>query len=298
MSLSLPACPPGLKAIQHYLKIATEHETRDPVITYWARLTALQNGLAIDKSSKEALAVLLPLMDWLENEKQVKKELDSISNEIVASAHVENYAMKLFVTADKQDRAGNFGKNVVKCFYSAGVLFDVMETFGELSPETAHYRKYAKMKAAYIHNCLKNGETPVAGPLVEEGEDQEEDVSIPVPAPRSNTSEYKETSQHPPPPQNYPPSQPQNYPPPQPQNYPPQQPQSYPPAQQPTAPASHPGGSGGAGAPPATGLSMDQMARAQKLCKFAISSLDYQDTTTAVENLTKALTLLQTGREH
>ena len=66
--------------------------------------------------------------------------------------------MRLFVTADKQDRAGNFGKNVVKCFYSAGVLLDVMETFGELSPESAHYRKYAKMKAAYIHNCLKNGE--------------------------------------------------------------------------------------------------------------------------------------------
>ena len=157
MSLSLPACPPSLKSIQHYLKIASEHETRDPVITYWARITALQNGLSIDKSSKEALAVLLPLMDWLEKEKVDKKEQEAISNEvwrcryyppsvslniiscqIVASAHVENYAMRLFVTADKQDRAGNFGKNVVKCFYTAGVLFDVMETFGDLAPESAH----------------------------------------------------------------------------------------------------------------------------------------------------------------
>ena len=25
-------------------------------------------------------------------------------------------------------------------------------------------RKYAKWKATYIHNCLKNGETPIAGP--------------------------------------------------------------------------------------------------------------------------------------
>ena len=34
-------------------------------------------------------------------------------------------------------------------------------------------RKYAKWKAAYIHNCLKNGETPHAGPLdEEEGGDQ------------------------------------------------------------------------------------------------------------------------------
>ena len=141
------------------------------------------------------------------------------SLQIVASAHVENYAMRLFVTADKQDRAANFGKNVVKCFYSAGVLFDVMETFGELSPESAHYRKYAKMKAAYIHNCLKNGETPVAGPLVEEGEQEEqeeENVTMPVPAPRSNTEFVDPPAAHQPPPaQYYPPSQPAVYPPPQ-----------------------------------------------------------------------------------
>ena len=111
---------------------------------------------------------------------------------MVASAHIENYAMKLFLAADKQDRASNFGKNVVKMFYSAGVLFDILETFGDLPPEAGHYRKYAKMKAAYIHNCLKNGETPVAGPLVEE-EDQtvdEEGVSLPVPSvPPSNTAD-------------------------------------------------------------------------------------------------------------
>ena len=158
MSLSLPPCPPSLRAIQHYLKLAAEHETRDPVVAYWARITALQAGLQIDKSSAEALAVLLPLMEWLEGQKKVHKENDAVVNEVVASAHIENYAMKLFLYADKSDRAGNFGKNVVKAFYSSGVLFDIMQTFGELTPEVAHFRKYGKMKAAYIHNCLKNGE--------------------------------------------------------------------------------------------------------------------------------------------
>ena len=64
--LSLAAVPTSLKPIGHYLKTANEHETRDPVITYWCRVSALQNGLKLDKKSKEALAVLLPLMDWLE----------------------------------------------------------------------------------------------------------------------------------------------------------------------------------------------------------------------------------------
>jgi len=63
-----------------------------------------------------------------------------------------------------------YPRNVVKSFYTAGMLFDVLTIFGELPEELVQNRKYAKWKAAYIHNCLKNGETPVPGPLQEEGE--------------------------------------------------------------------------------------------------------------------------------
>jgi vacuolar protein sorting-associated protein VTA1 len=41
-----------------------------------------------------------------------------------------------------------------------------------MTPENDHHQRYAKWKAAYIHNCLKNGETPIAGPL--EGAPQRE----------------------------------------------------------------------------------------------------------------------------
>lgn len=34
---SFKVVPPGLKAIQPYLKIAEEHEKRDPSITYWCK---------------------------------------------------------------------------------------------------------------------------------------------------------------------------------------------------------------------------------------------------------------------
>ena len=44
---------------------------------------------------------------------------------------------------------------------------------GELTPENRHHRDYAKWKAAYIHNCLKNGETPVPGPA--DGAPEQED---------------------------------------------------------------------------------------------------------------------------
>ncbi|XP_067614404.1 vacuolar protein sorting-associated protein VTA1 homolog [Eurosta solidaginis] len=77
------------------------------------------------------------------------------------------YALNLFLYADKQDRASKFGKNVVKAYYSSGVLHHVQQTFGELSEESINHQNYAKWTAAYINNCLKNGETPMPGPLPE-----------------------------------------------------------------------------------------------------------------------------------
>lgn len=41
---------------------------------------------------------------------------------------------------------------------------DVLSVFGDVSEEITNTQKYAKWKATYIHNCLKNGETPIPGP--------------------------------------------------------------------------------------------------------------------------------------
>ncbi|CAL8237135.1 unnamed protein product, partial [Boreogadus saida] len=61
--------------------------------------------------------------------------------------------------------------NMIKSFYTSSLLFDVLSVFGELSEENIQQRKYARWKATYIHTCLKEGETPVAGPLAMEGEE-------------------------------------------------------------------------------------------------------------------------------
>ncbi|XP_045765067.1 vacuolar protein sorting-associated protein VTA1 homolog [Maniola jurtina] len=174
MSATIPECPPSLKAIQHFLKTAAEHDGRDPTVAYWCRLHALQAGLKLtNKKTPEETKVLMAIMDWLEEAKKIYKDNEAISNEVVAQAHLENYALRLFLFADKQDREQNYGKNVVKAFYTAGVIYDVLTTFGDLTDEAAQNRKYARWKAAYIHNCLKTGETPVPGPM------QNPDGSIP-----------------------------------------------------------------------------------------------------------------------
>lgn len=44
-------------------------------------------------------------------------------------------------------------------------------------------------------------------------------------------------------------------------------------------------------------LTAEDFTKAQKLCKYAGSALQYEDVATAIENLQKALKLLSTGKE-
>jgi len=301
MPLSLAPVPPSLKSIQHYLKTATEHEARDPVVVYWCRIAALQSGLALDKSSKEALAVLLPLMDWLESTKKDMADNEAISSEVVANAHIENYAMNLFLWADKEDRAARFNKNVVKAFYTSGMLFEVLSTFGELTPEVVHHKKYAKWKAAYIHNCLKQGETPIPGPMAT---GEEEDLQFPG-VPGASDASAPLDAQPPPPNESSgggagwtPAGAVPVYPNPGPGATIPNQP-AYNQAGQPAAAVPPAAYTVPSVQPPAGGvkLTVEQIAKAQKFCKYAISSLDYEDLNTAILNLNKALTLCTTGHD-
>lgn len=44
-------------------------------------------------------------------------------------------------------------------------------------------------------------------------------------------------------------------------------------------------------------LNPQQYQKCMKYCKYASSALQYEDSKTAIDNLTKALTLLTTGKE-
>ncbi|XP_046752899.1 vacuolar protein sorting-associated protein VTA1 homolog isoform X3 [Diprion similis] len=356
-ALNLPECPAPLKSIQHFLKAAAEHDQRDPVVSYWCRLHALQTGLKLSTKTSEETGFLLKLMDWLEQTKKAQHENEAITNEVAAQAHLENYAHKLFMYADSNDRASNFGKNVIKAFYSAGVIYDVLTTFGELSEEAAQNRKYAKWKAAYIHNCLKNGETPVAGPMKgedEQNEDADADAASGPPGnipstsgladdpetePEHNSDEENQENDdeggisQPGPPSgtdafgfpSVPQSSAQNFPTP-PSNpsqgnlpYPnlpsfnstpispaPYNPTPAPPSTPTNATPSQPSAADYKSTPTAEGeiefwrgvpLSIEQMNKAQKYVKWAGSALNYDDVSTAVLNLRKALQLLTTGQD-
>ncbi|XP_017887039.1 vacuolar protein sorting-associated protein VTA1 homolog isoform X2 [Ceratina calcarata] len=275
----LPEIPQSLKSIQHYLKIASTHDQRDPVISYWCRLYALQTGLKLSTKTPKETNFLLKLMDWLETTKKELHDNEAITNDVAAQAHLENWALKLFLYADKNDRNANFGKSVIQSFFTAGLLYDVLTVFGELSDEATQNRKYAKWKAAYIHNCLKNNETPIPGPIEEDNENADSSKNIegtgeelreeetlpsddladtnrinaePSDKDKGNIAQWSSGSQE---------------------------------------------GNMITKTEDGLELSVEQIGKAQKFIKWAGSALNYDDVPTAVSNLRKALHLLTTGQE-
>lgn len=294
------AVPVSLKAISPYLKTAQEYDKRDPVVAYYCRLYAMQKGIKIDSKGKESKPFLLQLMDQLE---QKKKELGSagyeaVSEEDVAQLHIDEKALQLFLWADTEDRASNFNKNVVKSFYTASLLYDVLTQFGELSQEGVHHQKYAKWKAAYIHKCLKTGETPVPGPVGGEAEsfDREEEGASPYPPSSMQQPQgypgYPTDAQQPPYPTGNTAGIPGQFPSTAPYPTPSAQPSISQPTQ-PVVPSPVPAASVTPPTQPTSTLSPQDSEQAQKYCRFAASALQYEDVKTAIDNLHKALALLE-----
>ena len=185
-------------------------------------------------------------------------------------------------------------------------------------------QKYSKWKATYIRNCLKTGETPVAGPLPGDDEDEAAApafMSNPMPpqssglgygnveGAREHSSEIgfsgyeKPAAVQPSQPPHTLPQLPISTLPPSYGGYPPMNahaPSDNSKISQPAAEASASAVTAATPQPVPSGyLPYDQKRaeRVAKLCKFTTSSLNYEDVKAAVDNLTKALNLLTTGRE-
>lgn len=301
----LPPLPPQFKSIQHHLRTAQEHDKRDPVVAYYCRLYAMQTGMKIDSKTPECRKFLSKLMDQLEALKKQLGDNEAITQEIVGSAHLENYALKMFLYADNEDRAGRFHKNMIKSFYTASLLIDVITVFGELTDENVKHRKYARWKATYIHNCLKNGETPQAGPVgIEEDNDGEENedagvASLPTQPPQPSSSSAFDPGSMPsgsysgiqiPPGAHAPANTPAEVPhgtgvtsntiQPAPQTIPAIDPALFSTVSQGD-----------------THLTPEDFVRAQRYYKYADSVLQYEDVSTAIQNLQKDLKLLMIDRE-
>ena len=104
--------PIELSNITPFLSRASELKSREPIVAYYCTFYAAQ--MAISASSKSSLCqtFLMNLLDDLEKEKSILMEQyqDIMNNDLVGFAHVSNFAFKVFMSADNEDRAGMSSK--------------------------------------------------------------------------------------------------------------------------------------------------------------------------------------------
>ncbi|CAD6190845.1 unnamed protein product [Caenorhabditis auriculariae] len=297
--------PPAFKPVAHYIKIANENASRDPVVYYWCLFYAVQTAMQLDRTSPEALQFLTGLLTTLETIKKQLQNNDAITNETIAQAHLEDFALKLFNFADSKEKTGNVDKAVVHAFYTAGHVMDVLSLFGEVDEQFLTSKKYAKWKSTQIFACLRDG-TPYV-PSSQEAADPsvDDDLSAFGAQFQPKPTDSFGSSSGPAPPaqfggyQNVGPSDLFNVP--------------TPPSRNPPMPPHHsysnisPASSHSSGylpntassasvpatMPPGAEPTAEEFAQVRKYAKYVLSAIDYSDTKATVENLRKALAVVE-----
>ncbi|GFZ47391.1 hypothetical protein JCM24511_05134 [Saitozyma sp. JCM 24511] len=171
--------PEGLKSCEQILKRAKELKKAEPVVSYWCCFSAAEKVLKVHSRTKEQTMFLMSLLDALEKMKAVLAGNDAISSEAAGAMHVENFALKVFMSADNDDRAGITGKATIRKFVVAGQFIEVLRCFENGMTEevsgwaTAMEQKlqYARWKAADGAKALREGRTPTSGPPIPEQEE-------------------------------------------------------------------------------------------------------------------------------
>jgi vacuolar protein sorting-associated protein VTA1 len=166
---------------------------------------AAQVGISLKAVSTPNRTFLGALLTALENLRSSVGSSDAITVESAASAYVENFALKVFASADNEDRHGVPTRKTAKKFLAASTFFDVLNVFEDhgaweavsspcpfhsflmklislfsslfLSESVSRFRqhvekaRYAKWRAADISKALREGRQPT--PVSPSGEPTE-----------------------------------------------------------------------------------------------------------------------------
>ena len=90
---------------------------------------AAQVGISTRVKEPDSRSYLPRLLTVLEDTKKEIGPIDTIDNEAVASAYVENFALKIFGMVDSEDRAGKATRGTAKKFLVAANLLELLEVF-------------------------------------------------------------------------------------------------------------------------------------------------------------------------
>ncbi|KAH8924446.1 DUF605-domain-containing protein [Atractiella rhizophila] len=156
--------PAELRAITPFLQRASELKQREPAISYWCSYHAVQVAMALKPTEVESRKFLMSLMDGLEEMKTQAGDDPLFGDDAIAAAYIRSFALKIFLTADNEDRSGKASRGTAKSFLAAANFFELLAIFNQTSSDDADKIKYSKWKASDISKALREGRVPAPGP--------------------------------------------------------------------------------------------------------------------------------------
>jgi vacuolar protein sorting-associated protein VTA1 len=229
------------------------------------------------------------------------------------------FALKIFLAADNEDRSGQASKKTARLFLVASHFMETLRVFGEVGEEIEDRIRYAKWKASDIVKALNEGRQPVAGPPGAKDESIGSPETAESPAIAHHLPQNQETFSPPPPQQPSNPSAPEDRrkssgasernlpsltgsytspPPPPTANTPPVPPKAPSPPTSYSAPP-HPVPDvrpPAVNSLPHTAYSQSPHVvfdQAEKHCRYATSAIQFEDVPTAIKEMEAAIAILR-----
>lgn len=160
----LPECPEELRPlILPFLQRAEELRGREPVVAYYCGMYAATLALTRGRSgTPEATAFTKALIESLEAEKR-ELPAEALAEAEAPRRAVLGLAMRIFLAADNEDRAGSADRKTARLFLISSQFMEVLRVFtnGEPGvPEVEERMRYARWRAAEIARAVSEGRRP------------------------------------------------------------------------------------------------------------------------------------------
>lgn len=128
-----------LSALRRADELAKETDRESLIVSYFCRLyVAIKSYPLMNKDNKEEQEFVVKQFDILE---KLKPSLN-LTSEADSKEICLNYAIKIFDKANEIFNNNLADKSTAKLYYSAGTFFDILDQFGELTPEVCFYSLY------------------------------------------------------------------------------------------------------------------------------------------------------------
>ncbi|TKR72515.1 hypothetical protein L596_019949 [Steinernema carpocapsae] len=158
--LNVRVLPNTFRPIANHLRVANQYVGRDPIIHYWCLYYSIQKAnelVADDETTKEYLDTMLAVLKYL---KFKYAKIPGVQHDSAAREHISAYVISLMKDCTQCDRQKLYDNNLVGNYFTAGLLCDVLTTFGPIDEAKVRLRNFAKWKANYLIGCLKAGVEP------------------------------------------------------------------------------------------------------------------------------------------